>query len=417
MLIKIKNSTFLFVFVVALIFNCQLAFTQNKDQINTKIVSREYYKFDSNHVNILWQVDHFGFSRVSGKFTEVEGGFYFDPDLEKSIVDVVINTNSINTGIEKFDNHLRSADFFNVAIFPKIKFKSTRVEKKGDNRAKVYGLLTIKNIEKPISIDVRLNKIDLNPIIQRKTVGISATTKIKRSDFDIKFALPGVSDEVKINIEVEGNISEDLNKIAPDSVKANNQSNNNDDIKAISNWHIDKTKSKIEFSVKQGDSSVVTGKFNDFDGKLSLNKSSVFLSRLNIKVATDSVELNFSEANKILKSAEWLAVKQFAEARFVTTKVRMLNQDEKLASGAKLQIVGVLKIRGVSSVVDFTATIKELNGKFLIANAELPIKMSDFKISNNSASLAWKSLEDVVLLKVLLHMNNVNINEQPRFTS
>lgn len=406
MLTKIKNSTALVVFVIALIANCQLAFTQTVDQINTKITSREYYKFDNNHVNILWQVDHFGFSRVSGKFTEVEGGFYFDPELEKSSVDVIINTNSINTGIEKFDNHLRGADFFNVAIFPKIKFKSTRVEKKGDNRAKIYGLLTIKNIVKPISIDVRLNKIDLNPIVQRKTVGISATAKIKRSDFDIKFALPGVADEVKINIEVEGNISEDLNQTALGSTKADSQSND-DDVKSISKWHIDKTKSKIEFSVKQGDSSVVSGKFKDFDGNLSLNKSSVFMSRLSINVNTNSVELNFAEANQILKSAEWLEVKRFPEATFVTTKVRMLNQNEKLASGAKLQIEGLFSIRGIGGIVEFTATIKEFNNKFLIANAELPIKMSSFKIGNSPASLSRYLLEDTVLLKVLLHMRNV----------
>jgi polyisoprenoid-binding protein YceI len=406
MLTKIKNSTALVVFVIALIANCQLAFTQTADQINTKITSREYYKFDSNHVNILWQVDHFGFSRVSGKFTEVEGGFYFDPELEKSSVDVTINTNSVNTGIEKFDNHLRGVDFFNASIFPKIKFKSTRVEKKGDNRAKIYGILTIKNIEKPISIDVRLNKIDLNPITQRKTVGISATAKIKRSDFDIKFALPGVADEVKINIEAEGNISEDLNKTSPDSAKADNQSNN-DDIKGISKWSVDKTKSKIEFSVNQGDSSVVSGKFNDFDGNLSLNKTSIFLSRLNINVNTDSVELNFAEGIKILKSAEWLEVKRFAEASFVTTKVRILSQDEKLTVGAKLQIEGMFRIKGVSSLVKFTATIKEFNNKFLVANAEFPIKMSSFKIGNGPASLSRYLLEDTVLLKILLHMHNV----------
>ncbi len=168
------------------------------------------YEFDANHTTITWQAEHFGFSEPSGKFMDITGSLTLDEtNPANSSVDVVIRPASVVTGIAKFDEHLKSADFFNIAQFPEASFKSTRVELDGDDKdeAKVHGTLTLLGVSKPVVLDVDLNKIGENPMNKKKTAGFSASTTIKRSDFGINYALPGVSDEVELEIEVEAAVA------------------------------------------------------------------------------------------------------------------------------------------------------------------------------------------------------------------
>lgn len=167
----------------------------------------EKYEFDPNHTYVLWQVNHFGFSHPSGKWL-ASGTLLGDADKpENSKLTVTIKLGDIVTGIPKFDNHLRSADFFDVAKYPIATFTSQKIEVTGKNTAKVYGTLNLHGVTKPVVLDVVLNKVDVSPINQKKTAGFSATTQLKRSDFGLAKFVPGVSDEVKINIEAEANKS------------------------------------------------------------------------------------------------------------------------------------------------------------------------------------------------------------------
>ena len=161
------------------------------------------YTFDPSHTYVQWHINHFGFSNPSGKWM-AEGTLVWDeakPQEDK--VNIVIHTSDVVTGIPKLDEHLKGADFFNVAKFPKATFVSDNVNVTGKDTAKVSGTLTVNGIAKPVTLDVKLNKSGVSPITQKQTLGFTGSTILKRSDFGINKYLPGLGDDVKIEIEGE----------------------------------------------------------------------------------------------------------------------------------------------------------------------------------------------------------------------
>lgn len=162
------------------------------------------YTLDTNHTTVIWNASHFGYSKPHGLFPLIEGTLTLDEAApENSKLDVTIPTDKLATGIPKFDEHLKGKDFFNVAEFPTAKFVSTKIEKTGDKTAKVTGDLTLLGVTKPATLDVTFNEKKPNPMNKKETVGFSATSTIKRSEFGINYALPNVSDEVELQIEAE----------------------------------------------------------------------------------------------------------------------------------------------------------------------------------------------------------------------
>lgn len=175
----------------------------------------ETYTLDPGHTEIVWQAGHFGFSSPTGKFAGATGKVMLDEAAPaKSSVEVTINTAALFTGNEKFDAHLKSADFFNVEKFPSASFKSENVTLTGEKTATVEGMLTILGISKPVTLEVTLNKLDVNPLNSRKTAGFSAKTTIRRSEFGINYGLPGIPDEVTIAIQAEASPEEAAPKAA-----------------------------------------------------------------------------------------------------------------------------------------------------------------------------------------------------------
>lgn len=165
----------------------------------------EAYEFDKAHTQILFFVDHLGFSTSQGEFHDYDGSFNFnDSEPEKSKVDVTIKTSSIDMDDEKWNAHMKNADFFDVEKFPTMTFKSTAIEKTGDKTGVITGDLTILETTKPVALDVTFNKAAIHPFSKKYVAGFSAKTKIKRSDFGMKYGLPLIGDEVDIMIEVEG---------------------------------------------------------------------------------------------------------------------------------------------------------------------------------------------------------------------
>ena len=165
------------------------------------------FKFDAGHTYIGFEINHLGFSQTLGEFVKYDGTLMYDrANVANSSVNVTIDTASINTDQADFDEHLRGADFFNVAQFPAITFKSTKVEDAGNNMLKVTGDLTLLGNTKPVVLDVRLNKVDKHPF--RPTVevaGFSASTTFDRTTFGMEKFAPAVGAEVKIRIETEFN--------------------------------------------------------------------------------------------------------------------------------------------------------------------------------------------------------------------
>lgn len=173
---------------------------------NANAVQEKFFT-DPNHTNITWSANHFGFSSPNGKFAKSDGVIMFDEkNPQKSSVAITIDTTSIITGIDAFDKHLKSADFFNIDKFKTAIFKSTKVIVGENNTAQIHGKLTLLGITKPVVLNAKLNKIGIHPFTNKKTIGLSADTTIKRSDFGITYAIGGVSDDVKISIEIEASV-------------------------------------------------------------------------------------------------------------------------------------------------------------------------------------------------------------------
>ncbi|MDF3054440.1 MAG: yceI 1 [Gammaproteobacteria bacterium] len=172
----------------------------------------ETYTLDNTHTAITFHVNHFGFSNPSGKWM-ADGTLVLDEEKpENSTVNITIKVADIVTGVPKLDEHLQAKDFFNVAAYPAATFVSDKVEivkhgkgKSKVDKAKVHGTLKLLGVSKPVVLDVKLNKAGVNPINNKKTVGFSATTTLKRSDFGMGAYIPDISNEVKIEIEAEAN--------------------------------------------------------------------------------------------------------------------------------------------------------------------------------------------------------------------
>jgi polyisoprenoid-binding protein YceI len=167
------------------------------------LFAAESYTLDPNHSAVVWQINHFGFSHPSGKWY-VSGDILLDEAKpQNSKVNITVPIGDVITGIPELDKHLKGKQFFDVEQFPEATFTSNKVVTENETTAKVYGDLKIHGITKEIELNVKLNKVGDNPITNKKTVGFTASTHLKRSDFGINTLLPGLGDDVDINIETE----------------------------------------------------------------------------------------------------------------------------------------------------------------------------------------------------------------------
>ena len=159
------------------------------------------------HTAIIWHINHFGFSNPSGKFMNTEGTLLLDAkNPTASKVAVTIPIAAIETGVPKLDEHLKTKDFFDAETFPTATFASDKVDVTGRDTARVHGTLTLHGISKPVILNVKLNKLGEN-MFKKQTAGFSATTTLKRSDFGMTTYLPGLGDEVRLDIESEATLS------------------------------------------------------------------------------------------------------------------------------------------------------------------------------------------------------------------
>lgn len=161
------------------------------------------YTLDPNHTQVLARWSHFGFSHPVANFGQADGTLVYDPeDVAASRVEVRLPLAGLETFVPDFDEHLKSAEFFDAASYPDITFKSTRVEAAGDGKLKVTGDLSIKDTTRPVVLDVTLNRIGAG-LDGRAKIGFDAVATVKRSDFDVSRYAPNVSDEVALRITTE----------------------------------------------------------------------------------------------------------------------------------------------------------------------------------------------------------------------
>lgn len=174
------------------------------------LASSATWTIDPDHSNIGFKVKHLMVSNVKGNFEKFSGTVDIDDkNITKSKVEVTIDTNSINTGVKKRDDHLRSADFFDVAKFPTMTFVSKKVANVGNDNLKVTGDLTLHGVTKEVVLDVEGPSIESKDPWGNIRKGATATAKINRKDFGLNWnkALETggvlVGEEITINIEIE----------------------------------------------------------------------------------------------------------------------------------------------------------------------------------------------------------------------
>lgn len=169
----------------------------------TSVYASDVYRLDKDHCYIIWSVSHFGFSMVSGKFM-CQGTLNFDAaNPANSSLDVTIDTSKVNTGIAKLDEILQGKNFFDSANYPMATFKSTRIIVTGKEAGQITGVVTIHGVSKDITLNVKLNKQGQHPFFNASAFGFSGSATLKRSDFNMRGYLPGVSDDTQLQLQVE----------------------------------------------------------------------------------------------------------------------------------------------------------------------------------------------------------------------
>jgi polyisoprenoid-binding protein YceI len=162
------------------------------------------WQIDPNHSAAQFAVHHFGLSTVRGAFAKTTGTVQYDPsDPTKTVIDVAIDADSVDTRVEARDKDLRSPNFFDVVKFPTITFKSRKVESAGKGKLKVAGDLTIHGVTKEVVLEVDGPTGPIKDPRGNGHMGASDTTQKSRKDFGVNGSPGAVADDVLITIDVE----------------------------------------------------------------------------------------------------------------------------------------------------------------------------------------------------------------------
>ena len=162
------------------------------------------YNIDKNHADLLFSIEHAGFTHKHGSFRDFAGVLQYDETKpENSKVEVTVQTASLDTAHPGRDQDLRSEKFFDISKFPEMRFESTKVVPGKEQELRIEGNLTLHGVTTPFVLNAKLNKAGPNPFDKTPTLGFSATGTLKRSDFGITTFLPMIGDGVEIAIDVE----------------------------------------------------------------------------------------------------------------------------------------------------------------------------------------------------------------------
>ena len=164
------------------------------------------YQLDPTHTYPSFEADHFGGLSVwRGKFTKSSGTVTLDRTAKTGTVEVNVDPASIATGNGKLDDHLKSAEFFDVSKFPAATYKGTDIKFDGDKPSEVIGTLTMHGVTKPINLKVESFKCFVNPMMKKEVCGVEATTTFDRGDFGMDYGKAyGFSLKTVLHIQAEG---------------------------------------------------------------------------------------------------------------------------------------------------------------------------------------------------------------------
>lgn len=162
------------------------------------------YQLDPMHSNARFNIDHFGTTTNHGGFYNIEGQVSFDPAKKTGSVEVIIPVSSLNTGVEAFDHHMKSADLLDIAKFKNITFKSTEWVFDGDQPTEIKGELTMMGKTNPVTLKAtKFNCYD-NPMFKAEVCGGDFTATIDRTQWGVDYLVDiGMTKDVVLQIQVE----------------------------------------------------------------------------------------------------------------------------------------------------------------------------------------------------------------------
>jgi len=178
--------------------------------LSTGVSADTMYKTDQGHTEVMFGWSHAGVTTQNGEFTKVSGTLNLADIIEDSSINVEIDTNSLASGFEALDKHLKSADFFDVEKFPTMTFKSTSVKSTGDSTMDVTGDLTIHGVTQPVTLETVMTHKGEHPLgksikyYEGEWIGIQATTVIDHQSFGVGgFSTGPIA--ITINSELKAN--------------------------------------------------------------------------------------------------------------------------------------------------------------------------------------------------------------------
>jgi polyisoprenoid-binding protein YceI len=166
-------------------------------------VAADTYTIDSRHTYPAFEVSHYGFSTQRGRFEHATGKITIDPAAHAGSIEVAIDTASISMGMDAWNQQMRSDAYFNSEKFPSMTFRSSRLLFDGDRVVGAEGDFTLLGVTQPLKLLVSNFHCGANPMNKRAQCGADVSATIKRSEFGMTRALPGIGDEVRILIGVE----------------------------------------------------------------------------------------------------------------------------------------------------------------------------------------------------------------------
>ncbi len=167
------------------------------------LAAPETYAVEGTHTYPRFSYSHFGFSTQLSRFNKTTGKVVFDKAAKTGVVDIVIDTKSVDTGYATFNEHIQGEDFLDTAKYPTATFKSTKVIFEGDKPTSIDGNLTLKGVTKPVTLTVTSFQAMPHPMLKKDAIGANASTVVKRSEFNAGKYAPHVGDEVRIDIAIE----------------------------------------------------------------------------------------------------------------------------------------------------------------------------------------------------------------------
>lgn len=195
MSIKRLNASFL---SIALLIVASLGSAQ---------AAAQRYTLDPAHTTVAFLIDHVGYARTLGLFTDVSGSFSFDP-LSNTVTDISITvaTASVNTANEARDKHVRNKDFLHVSKYPDMRFTASSTTIDASGAGEISGELNLLGVSQPLTLVVQLNKAEDYPFGHKRfTLGVSASGELNRSDYGMDYGVANalVGDTVELILETE----------------------------------------------------------------------------------------------------------------------------------------------------------------------------------------------------------------------